>query len=127
MRSYLTVVYLLILFVFVGHGAADELNRPPWSEKFYQYVAQEYGVDAEKRLHFLEKFILDNQDSPVMDQVILVNRTMNQLPWIADSEHRHTSRQQASRECSASSAGHLPRRATKRRKGSPAGESRRSK
>lgn len=59
----------------------------PWSEKVFEHVRQEYGTDAEKRLRYLHTMVVENQDLPDMEKVELVNKTLNHLPWIADSSH----------------------------------------
>lgn len=87
MNSYLIAACSLVSLLISIHGNAGELIGPPWSENFHQHVEQEYGVEAGKRLDFIEQFILDNRDLPVMQKLSIVNRTMNQLPWIADREH----------------------------------------
>ena len=59
----------------------------PWSESVFIHIEQEYGKDAEKRFRWLHQFIIDNQDSPDMEKVEKVNRALNRLPWISDSQH----------------------------------------
>jgi len=85
-RAYLLVVCLILSLLIAASGEAETLNHPPWSERFYQFVEEQYGGDAGKRLRFLETFILEHQNIPVMEKLVLVNKTMNRLPWIADSD-----------------------------------------
>ena len=80
------LIFLVLPFLLLG-GNPAWCEYQPWSEKVFQYVAQEYGADAEKRLRYLHSLILDNQDLPSMEKVELVNKTLNKLPWIADSSH----------------------------------------
>ncbi len=80
-------ICLVFTFLFIGSAISSEINRPPWAEKFFHYVEQEYGADAGKRLRFIQDFILQNQNLPVMEKLSLVNTTMNRLPWIADASH----------------------------------------
>ncbi len=81
---------LLFCFVslFVLTGVTPiRAEYQPWSAKVFEYVAQEYGPKAEKRLRYLHDMIRENQDISVMEKIELVNRTLNKLPWIADSSH----------------------------------------
>lgn len=80
------LICLVSLFVLLGANTAW-CEYQPWSERVFQHVAQEYGPDAEKRLRYLHTMILENQDLPIMEKVELVNKTLNHLPWIADSSH----------------------------------------
>jgi predicted transglutaminase-like cysteine proteinase len=59
----------------------------PWSENVFIQAEKEYGKMAAKRLRYLHKLALDNQDLPDMEKLELVNTTLNHLPWIADSQH----------------------------------------
>lgn len=59
----------------------------PWSENVFIQAEKEYGAMAAKRLRYLHEMALKNQDITVMEKLDLVNRTLNHLPWIADSTH----------------------------------------
>jgi len=66
--------------------AADSAPQP-WSPRVFEYAAREYGVDAEKRLHYLHDMVLANYTKSVPEKLKLVNHTLNKLPWIADANH----------------------------------------
>ncbi len=82
-RSFILVTFMGFFFV---HTISAETYQP-WSENVFASIAQEYGVQAEKRLHYLHKIILDNQDISVNEKLKLVNDTLNNIPWIADEQH----------------------------------------
>jgi predicted transglutaminase-like cysteine proteinase len=71
----------------ISAGSAFSAAFEPWHENVFAYIKQEYGDEAEKRMRFLEKFILDNQDIADMEKVIKTNEASNHLPWIADAAH----------------------------------------
>lgn len=81
--------YLLIGLVcivsFIAISSAS-VAMQPWSEKVFVAVEEEFGEKAEKRLRYLHTLILENQDLPLFEKLDLVNKTLNNLPWIADSE-----------------------------------------
>ena len=79
------VLSLLATVLYAGPAASEEFQ--PWSENVFAYIKQEYGAEAEKRMRFLENFILENQDAPDMEKVDKANRILNNLPWIADATH----------------------------------------
>jgi len=83
-RRRLTLIFSLAMFLAAGPAWSE---YQPWSENVFTHISQAYGEDAEKRLRFLHTLILDNQDLPDMEKVELVNKTLNHLPWIADSSH----------------------------------------
>ena len=85
MKHLLTIGCLAVFFL--SSGIAISADYQPWSEKVFIAVEEEYGVDAVKRLRYLHTMILENQDLPVMEKLNLVNKTLNNLPWIADSQH----------------------------------------
>jgi predicted transglutaminase-like cysteine proteinase len=68
-------------------GPAVSGTFEPWHENVFAYIKQEFGDEAEKRMRFVEKFILDNYDIPEMEKVIKTNEMSNHLPWIADAAH----------------------------------------
>lgn len=85
------MVYRIIA---IGLAAALLVSGPawgakfePWHENVFSHIRQEYGEDAEKRMRFVEKFILDNQDIADMEKVTKTNEVSNHLPWIADAAH----------------------------------------
>jgi predicted transglutaminase-like cysteine proteinase len=81
-RGFLIVT--IAVFMLLG-GSLGWCDFQPWSERVFEYVAQEYGADAEKRLRFLHDMIRDSQDLSDMEKVVLVNKTLNRLPWISDA------------------------------------------
>ena len=83
--NYLLIISCIVVF-FLSSGSATA-DYPPWSEKVFISVEEEYGVDAVKRVRNLHTIILENQDLPAMEKLDLVNKTLNYLPWIADSQH----------------------------------------
>lgn len=85
MKYQLLVLSVCAFFLMTGYVISREYQ--PWSENVFQHVEQEYGIDAAKRLRYLHKLIIENQNLPEMEKVKLVNKTLNRLPWIADSEH----------------------------------------
>lgn len=85
MAVRISILWLLIAVLFAGPAAGAEFQ--PWSENVFTYINQEYGPEAEKRMRFLENFILENQEVPDMEKVDKANRVLNHLPWIADANH----------------------------------------
>ncbi|MGI9537009.1 MAG: transglutaminase-like cysteine peptidase [Desulfocapsaceae bacterium] len=83
------ILSLLATFLFAGPAASADFQ--PWSENVFAYIKQEFGDEAEKRMRFVEKFILDNQNIPDMEKVVQTNQVSNHLPWIADENHWKTS------------------------------------
>ncbi len=79
---FLGMLCLTTLFISNSSSAAME----PWSEKVFIAVEKEFGEAAVKRLRYLHTLILENQDLPVFEKLDLVNRTLNNFPWIADSK-----------------------------------------
>lgn len=82
---YLCTLTIILAFTSVSVAVAAEYQ--PWSENVFTHVEKEFGPQAAKRLRYLHKMVMDNQNLPVMEKLVLVNRTLNHLPWIADSEH----------------------------------------
>ena len=83
-RITLIMAFVVSLFVTaIAVGAEFE----PWHENVFAYIKQEYGDEAEKRMRFVEKFIIDNQNIPAMEKVVKTNQVSNHLPWIADAAH----------------------------------------
>lgn len=85
MRLFFSVFLALVFFVAPAAQGADQVQ--PWSEKVFQHVEERYGKPAEQRFRHLHGLIMANQNLPVMEKLALVNRTMNNLPWIADQAH----------------------------------------
>ncbi|WP_163335874.1 transglutaminase-like cysteine peptidase [Desulfopila sp. IMCC35008] len=82
----LPFLFLSLLFSFFITATLYAEYRP-WSEKVFIHAEKEYGQQAAKRLRYLHNLALENQELPVMEKLELVNRTLNNLPWIADSQH----------------------------------------
>ncbi len=55
-----------------------------WSEKLFSYVNKKYGDEAEKRMRYLNKLVIQNQDKTDLEKLTLTNNTFNLFPWIAD-------------------------------------------
>ncbi len=81
-----TVILCLLAATLLG-GTYSRAEFQPWSENVFAYIKQEYGEEAEKRMRFVEKFIIDNQSIPDMEKVVKTNQVANHLPWIADANH----------------------------------------
>ena len=81
-----TVIVCLLATILLG-GTYSRAEFQPWSENVFAYIKQEYGEAAEKRMRFVEKFIIDNQSIPDMEKVVKTNQVANHLPWIADANH----------------------------------------
>jgi len=77
----------LVLAVFCSCTAPAYAEFTPWSEKVFDYVEQEYGARAKKRLKYVYTLIVENQDKTPMEKLALVNTYLNRLPWIADEKH----------------------------------------
>lgn len=58
----------------------------PWNENLFVYIKKEYGDEAEKRMRYLHKLIIENQDKTDLEKLILVNNTFNLFPWISDKD-----------------------------------------
>ncbi|WP_458775139.1 transglutaminase-like cysteine peptidase [Desulforhopalus sp. 52FAK] len=81
------LVMCCVVFLFLNPASGVTADYQPWSENVFRAVEQEYGEGAVKRLRYLHTMILENQDLHVMEKLKLVNRTLNNIPWIADSQH----------------------------------------
>ena len=77
----------VLIFCSLLFAGTVNASFQPWSEKVFEYVEHQYGVDAVKRLRYLHNLIIENQNLPVEEKLRLVNTTLNHLPWIADSTH----------------------------------------
>jgi predicted transglutaminase-like cysteine proteinase len=85
MQRFLLLLLCSSYLLFPASAISSEFQ--PWSENLFNHVKGTYGAAAEERLRYLHNFILDNQDKPDMEKIVLVNEVANHLPWIADSEH----------------------------------------
>ncbi len=85
--AFLRTVILCLLAATLLGGTYSRAEFQPWSENVFAYIKQEYGEEAEKRMRFVEKFIIDNQSIPDMEKVVKTNQVANHLPWIADANH----------------------------------------
>ena len=86
MISFRPITLCLLAAVLLS-GTDSRAEFQPWSENVFTHIKQEYGDEAEKRMRFVEKFIIDNQDIPDMEKVVKTNQVSNHLPWIADASH----------------------------------------
>ncbi len=75
---------LLLLIIFNATILPCYASDKPWSEKLFIYVNKKYGDEAEKRMRYLNKLVIDNQDKSDMEKLTLTNNTFNLFPWIAD-------------------------------------------
>lgn len=78
--------WMIVLLGFPVEAASYQY----WSDQVFAHIEEHYGQQALKRFHFLHDFIVENQDVPVQEKLELVNRTLNNLPWIADQNHWKT-------------------------------------
>ena len=85
MQLFYRVLFAFVLAFSAAAQAAEQVQ--PWSEKVFQYIEGQYGKSAEQRFRHLHDLVMANQNLPVMEKLELVNRTMNNLPWIADQAH----------------------------------------
>ncbi len=85
MLCRIVAVCLTVCALLAGPAVSSEFQ--PWSENVFAHIGQEYGPDAEKRFRYLHQFIIDNQDIPDLEKVKKTNEVLNNLPWIADSQH----------------------------------------
>ena len=81
------IIAIGLAATIIWTGPAFSAKFEPWHENVFAYIKQEFGDEAERRMRFVEKFILDNQDIPEMEKVIKTNEVSNHLPWIADAAH----------------------------------------
>lgn len=82
-RFLFTIFFLFFLMPCFVSAASYQ----PWSENVFTEIKKEYGAQAEKRMRYLHDIILKNQDKSVEEKLVVVNDTMNKLPWIADEQH----------------------------------------
>lgn len=78
-------ITLLIIFITVSFTCYAAPYKP-WSENLFLYIKKEYGVEAEKRMRYLHKLIIENQDKTDFEKLTLTNNTLNLFPWIADKD-----------------------------------------
>lgn len=76
------ILGIIITLLSIPTVLANEYK--PWSENLFSYIKNEYGEDAEKRMRYLNKLALENQDKTDMEKLELAHRTINQFPWISD-------------------------------------------
>lgn len=80
--NYIYNIFLCLVLVCSFNCHATEYK--PWNENLFSYIKEQYGEDAEKRMHLLHNLILNNQDKTEMEKLDLVNNALNIVPWIAD-------------------------------------------
>ncbi len=83
MRLLSTLFIILSLISFSTYAS----DYKPWSEDLFAYIKKTYGDESEKRMRFLEKTIIENQDKTEMEKLTIANNTINLFPWIADENH----------------------------------------
>lgn len=72
------------IFVFLIFMPPPSYGADVWSENVFSYVKNKYGDDAEKRMRYLNKIIIDNQNKTDLEKLEIANNTINLFPWIAD-------------------------------------------
>lgn len=80
-------LFAAFLICHLTTGQLSAANFQPWSENVFVEIQKAYGEQAEKRMRYLHDIIMKNQDKSVEEKLVLVNDTMNNLPWIADEQH----------------------------------------
>lgn len=78
----LRIILLIIYNIAILPCYASEYK--PWSEEIYAYINKEYGDEAQKRMRYLNKLVVENQDKTDFEKLTLVNNTFNMFPWISD-------------------------------------------
>ncbi len=78
----LVIMLLIIYNAVIAPCYAAEYK--PWGEKIYAFVNKTYGNEAEKRMRYLNKLLVENQDKTDFEKLTLTNNTFNLFPWIAD-------------------------------------------
>lgn len=81
MKSFISIFIIIMITSFFPAYASE---YKPWSENVFTYIKDKYGQDAEKRMRYLHKLIIENQNKTDQEKLILVNNTFNQFPWISD-------------------------------------------
>lgn len=76
---------LLIIFSLASFPCYSE-NYKPWNESLFIHIKKSYGDEAEKRMRYLHKLIIANQDKTDFEKLTIANNTFNLFPWIADKE-----------------------------------------
>lgn len=76
-------IILLIIFNLASFPCYATKYKP-WNENLFVYIKREYGDESEKRMRYLHKLIIENQDKTDLEKLTLVNNTFNLFPWISD-------------------------------------------
>lgn len=78
----LVLIILIICQAVILPCYAGEYK--PWSEKLFTYIHKAYGEDAEKRMRYLNKLVIENQNKTDFEKLTITNNTFNLFPWISD-------------------------------------------
>jgi predicted transglutaminase-like cysteine proteinase len=66
--------------------SSEKLILEPWSENLFAQIEKEFGPAAAKRLRYVYDTARANQSKPIHEKLVLVNSTLNKLPWISDQQ-----------------------------------------
>jgi len=79
------LVAVLAWFSFLCVAPACAKSRfEPWDDRVFIAVGKNMGEEAAKRLRGVHDLIINNQDRPLMEKLVLVNDYVNNFAWIAD-------------------------------------------
>jgi predicted transglutaminase-like cysteine proteinase len=77
---------MVILSVITVSSAYATLGFEPWEDEVFVAIGKDYGPEAEKRFRWIMEIVIANHDKPIMEKLKLTNNTLNNIPWIADSD-----------------------------------------
>jgi len=86
-RAVFFRVFLAFFLSIICSAQLQATEKPPWSDRVFQHVEKEYGAEALERFRYLYDLAINNRDLPDFEKLELVNKTLNDLPWIADEQH----------------------------------------
>jgi predicted transglutaminase-like cysteine proteinase len=79
------------MMIFFSHAAVPPafttLAFEPWGDEVFVAIGKDYGPAAEKRFRTIMDIILANHEKPIMEKLKIVNDTLNNIPWVADSDN----------------------------------------
>lgn len=81
-----SLISILILLCSIP-ALVNAFIHTPWSEELYQYLAETYDDDVEKRARYLQEVILDDETVTEQQMIHDVNNFFNQVQWVSDSLH----------------------------------------
>jgi predicted transglutaminase-like cysteine proteinase len=79
-------ISIFILFCSLSTVVKAYIHTP-WTEDLYQYLADTYDTNVEKRARYIQQMILADETVTEQQMITDVNNFFNQVQWVSDSLH----------------------------------------